>query len=197
MMVTKGEQTSAKIVDVARRLFEQQGYHGTSMRQIAQEAGIALSGIYNHFESKEEIFVKVMENFHPYHEIVPILQAATGDSVEEFVRQVAEGTVTVLDQRPDFMNLVLIELVEFKSKHMPILMELFLPQVLSIIQEFAAMKGNVRPIPLPIIVRVFLANFYAYFLIENFFGDNFPFEMREDAMKHTIDIFLHGILTEE
>lgn len=167
------------------------------MRQIAQEAGIALSGIYNHFESKENIFVKVMETFHPYHEIVPILQAASGDTVEEFVRQVAEGTVAVLDQRPDFMNLMLIELVEFKSKHMPTLMKLFMPQVLSIVQEFTAIKGNVRPVPLPIIVRVFLANFYAYFLIENFFGDKFPFEMREDALKYTIDIFLHGILTEE
>jgi AcrR family transcriptional regulator len=197
MMITKGEQTSSKIVDVARQLFEQQGYHGTSMRQIAQETGIALSGIYNHFESKEDIFVKVMEIYHPYHEIMPIVRAATGDTAEEFVKHVAEGMISVLDRRPDFLNLMLIEMVEFKSRHMPGLMELFLPQVLSIVQDFATMKVNVRPIPIPVIVRVFLANFYAYFLIENILGDNFPVEMREDALKHTIDIFLHGILTEE
>ena len=197
MMIAKGEQTSTRIVKVARLLFEQQGYHGTSMRQIAQEAGIALSGIYNHFESKEDIFVKVLDVFHPYHEIVPIVKAATGETVERFVKQVAEGMVSVLDRRPDFMNLMLIEIVEFKSKHMPDLIEHFIPPVLSIVQDFTAMKVNVRPIPIPIIVRVFLANFYAYFLIENFLGDNFPLEMREDALKYTIDIFLHGVLTEE
>lgn len=197
MMITKGEQTSTRIVEVARQLFEQQGYHGTSMRQIAQEAGIALSGIYNHFDSKEEIFVRVMEIFHPYHEIVPIVRAATGDTVEQFVRHVAEGMLAVLDRRPDFLNLMLIEIVEFKSIHMPRLMKLFLPQVLSIVQDFAAMKANVRPIPIPVIVRVYLANFYAYFLIENFLGDIFPSEMQDDALKYTIDIFLHGVITEE
>jgi AcrR family transcriptional regulator len=193
MMITKGEQTSTRIVEVARLLFEQQGYHGTSMRQIAEEAGIALSGIYNHFNSKEDIFVKVLEVFHPYHEIVPIVKAATGETVEEFVKIVAEGMVSVLERKPDFLNLMLIEVVEFKSSHMPGLMELFMPQVLGIVHDFAAMKVNVRSIPLPIIVRVFLANFYAYFLIENFMGDHFSTEMSEDALKYTIDIFLYGI----
>jgi AcrR family transcriptional regulator len=195
-MIAKGEKTSTRIVEVARLLFEQQGYHGTSMRQIAQEAGIALSGIYNHFDNKEDVFVKVMERFHPYHEIVPIVRAATGNSVEEFVKHVAEGIISVLDRRPDFLNLMLIEIVEFKSKHLPDLMSHFIPQVLSIVQDFAAMKENIRPIPIPIIVRVFLANFYAYFLIEKFLGEGFPFEMRADALDYTVDIFLHGIVTE-
>jgi AcrR family transcriptional regulator len=196
-MIAKGEKTSTRIVEAARLLFEQQGYHGTSMRQIAQEAGIALSGIYNHFENKEDIFVKVMERFHPYHEIVPIVRAATGATVEEFVKHVAEGMISVLDQRPDFLNLMLIEIVEFKSRHLPDLMSHFIPQVLSIVQEFAEMKDNIRPIPIPIIVRVFLANFYAYFLIEKFLGEGFPFEMRADALDYTVDIFLHGIVTED
>ncbi len=197
MMITKGEKTRTRIVEVARQLFEQQGYHGTSMRQIAQEAGIALSGIYNHFDNKEDIFVTVLEKYHPYHEIVPIVRAATGDSVEEFVKHVAESMISVLDRRPDFLNLMLIEIVEFKSQHLPDLISHFIPQVLSIVQDFAALKDNIRPIPILIIVRVFLANFYAYFLIERFLGEGFPLEMHDDALSNTIDIFLHGIVTED
>ena len=54
---TKGERTRAVLLDAAKRLFVSNGYHGTSMRQIADEAGLALGGIYNHFGNKEDIFV--------------------------------------------------------------------------------------------------------------------------------------------
>ena len=50
---SRGERTRAEIIQAAHDLFIQQGYHGTSMRQIAGQAGIALGGLYNHFESKE------------------------------------------------------------------------------------------------------------------------------------------------
>jgi AcrR family transcriptional regulator len=42
---TKGERTRRQVIQAAQRLFVERGYHGTSMRQIAQEAGLALGGI--------------------------------------------------------------------------------------------------------------------------------------------------------
>ncbi len=54
--VFRGEQTRGEIIRAAHKLFVQQGYHGTSMRQIAKQAGIALGGLYNHFDSKQEVF---------------------------------------------------------------------------------------------------------------------------------------------
>ena len=53
---TKGETTRLAIEDAAVELFMEHGYHATSMRQIAEHAGLALGGIYNHFASKEELF---------------------------------------------------------------------------------------------------------------------------------------------
>lgn len=44
------------ILDAARRVFEQQGLLGASMRAIAAEAGYAASALYNHYGSKEEIY---------------------------------------------------------------------------------------------------------------------------------------------
>ena len=49
---TKGETTRLAIEDAAVNLFMEHGYHATSMRQIAERAGLALGGIYNHFSSK-------------------------------------------------------------------------------------------------------------------------------------------------
>ena len=56
----RGEQTQKDILQSALELFLNHGYHGTSMRRIAQQAGIALGGIYNHFSSKEDLFVKIL-----------------------------------------------------------------------------------------------------------------------------------------
>ena len=68
----RGEQTRQAIIQAAHDLFLQQGYHGTSMRQIARNAEIALGGLYNHFASKEEVFEAVFLEYHPYHEVIPL-----------------------------------------------------------------------------------------------------------------------------
>ena len=74
--ISPGEGTKVTILEAANRLFSANGYHGTSMRQIAQEAGIAVAGIYNHFANKEDIFITVLKAHHPYNDIMPALQTA-------------------------------------------------------------------------------------------------------------------------
>jgi AcrR family transcriptional regulator len=190
---TKGQLTRSRLIEAAYQLFSNQGYHGTSMRQIAQHTGLALGGIYNHFDSKEDIFFAVLEAYHPYHEMLPVLQNAQGETIEAFVQDAAEGMVAALDRRPYFLNLMLIELVEFKSQHIPQMLNIFFPQVMGIVQRFAEKQENLRSIPLPIIVRTFIGLFFSYYLIESFMGVDFPTELKEDALDHAVDIFLHGI----
>lgn len=191
--MTKGQLTRSRLIEAAYQLFSNQGYHGTSMRQIAQHAGLALGGIYNHFDSKEDIFFAVLEAYHPYHEMLPVLQNAQGETVEAFVQDAAEGMVAALGKRPYFLNLMLIELVEFKSQHIPQMLNIFFPQVMGIVQRFAEKQENLRSIPLPIIVRTFIGLFFSYYLIESFMGVDFPPELKENALDHAVDIFLHGI----
>jgi len=51
--------TKQKILKVSTALFSELGYKGTSIRKIAKEVGIRESAIYNHYKSKEEIFLEV------------------------------------------------------------------------------------------------------------------------------------------
>src|SRR6266545_1560110 len=48
-------ETREQILDAARRLFEQQGYAGTTMAAIAAEAGVALKTVYLAFETKSGV----------------------------------------------------------------------------------------------------------------------------------------------
>lgn len=60
------EQTKAKILEAAVKLFSVKGYHGTSISDIAKEAGVSKGLAYNYFSSKENmleaIFSEMMES---------------------------------------------------------------------------------------------------------------------------------------
>ena len=110
-ITTKGELTRTAIIEAAHQLFIRQGYNATSMRKIAQEAGIALGGIYNHFASKEEIFEAVFIENHPYLEMIPAIESAEGTTIEEFVSNAAQQMMAAIHNRPDFLNLMFIEIL--------------------------------------------------------------------------------------
>ncbi len=51
-------ETRQHILDVAMRLFSQQGVSATSLAQIAQAAGVTRGAIYWHFKDKSDLLVK-------------------------------------------------------------------------------------------------------------------------------------------
>lgn len=53
--------TKEKITESALELFSQRGYDGVSIRDIARAVGIRESSIYNHFESKRDIFDSILD----------------------------------------------------------------------------------------------------------------------------------------
>ncbi len=49
------EKTKQNILNAGLKLFAQKGYHGTSIADIAKEAGISKGLAYNYFKSKDEL----------------------------------------------------------------------------------------------------------------------------------------------
>ena len=191
---TKGELTRSAIVSAAHDLFITQGYNGTSMRKIAQDAGIALGGIYNHFASKEEIFEAIFIENHPFLEMIPAIEAAQGDSVEEIVRDAATLMLNSIHNKPGFLNLMFIEIVEFKSIHTQVMFESAFSRGLQIVEKLSQAKGDLRTIPPQMLIRAFIGMFFSYYLAEVILGDTAPTEFTENAMEFQVDILLHGIL---
>ncbi|MDO9128323.1 MAG: TetR/AcrR family transcriptional regulator [Anaerolineales bacterium] len=193
--LTKGERTRRAVMDAAYRLFMEQGFHATSMRQIADRAGLALGGIYNYFRGKDEVFVAVLLDHHPYRQIIPLLRDAPGETVDEFVHSAARAMIAELGRQPDFLNLMFIEIVEFEGRHVPMLFDTIFPDIQPLMQRFLQASGNLRPIPLPILLRAFLGMFFSYYITEILIGHSLPREMQENALEHFAEIFLHGILS--
>ena len=191
----RGEHTRNEILQAAHALFNKQGYHGTSMRQIAKESGIALGGLYNHFASKEEVFQAIFLEFHPYRQVLPAIAAAQGESIEQFICDALDQMIAAMQERPDFMNLMFIEVVEFKSQHTRQLLSVIMPQATPIIlNTIESNRELLRTIPPLMLMRTFLGLFFAYYLTETVFAPQAPPEFREKAKDYFVDIFLHGIL---
>jgi len=61
-----GAATRERILDVALELFTDQGFDGTSMREIAERLHISKPAIYYHFASKEDILMALHMRLHEF-----------------------------------------------------------------------------------------------------------------------------------
>lgn len=193
----KGEATQSRILDAAYGLFMEQGYHGTSMRQIVERAGITMGGVYNHFESKEAIWVAVLFERHPYRAVLPVLQTADGDDAAAYVRSAAQRLVSELSQHKDLLHIMFIELVEFNGAHIPALYARILPEMAPLLEIVQARTPELRAIPLPVLARSFLGFFFSFYITEAMMPPQMRALMDDRALAHFIDIYLYGVLAAE
>jgi TetR/AcrR family transcriptional regulator, cholesterol catabolism regulator len=75
------------MLELAGELFAQKGYRATTVREIADAAGILSGSLYHHFDSKESIGDEILSSF--MNEVLTDYQAAVAS---------AEGPRAVLEQ---------------------------------------------------------------------------------------------------
>ncbi len=85
-------ETKERILDAAERLFADEGFSATSLRQITAEAGVNLAAVNYHFGSKESLLTAVFER-----RVVPINQERLR-RLDELETQAADGTPIELEQ---------------------------------------------------------------------------------------------------
>jgi AcrR family transcriptional regulator len=196
--LTKGELTRQAILDAAERLILSQGYHGTSMRQIASEAGIAVGGIYNHFAGKEAIFAALLGRHQPYSDIVTGLANLSEENATELVAGAARLVIDELKKDPVFIRLAFIDLQEFEGDTLFQFATQMIQAMLAFVGRLVASGQLRQDIPLPVLVRSFagLVGFYVLSEIIAFGGDSsrleLPFDGGIDWVGGIVDVYLNG-----
>jgi AcrR family transcriptional regulator len=186
-----------RIRQAALELFLEQGFHGTSMRQVARRAEVALAAIYNHTPSKEALFVDLLSELVPHRGLVGAMSRATGDSVEALIHDATRRmAVALTDQQPN-MRLMFIELLEFQGRHASFLAEEFLPEAARFVARLQGATGRLRPYPSMIIARAFFGLIMSYAVSEAFFREIKVVEFQLDDLTAFGNILLHGILEPE
>jgi AcrR family transcriptional regulator len=195
---TKGETTRAAIEDAAIELFLEHGYHATSMRQIAERAGLALGGIYNHFASKDKIFEGIIVDKHPYRTILPAVLEAEGETAEEFLKNAVSITMRELGSDPVFIKLMFIELVEFNGKHGSLLLKEIVPKALPVFEKLVKTRKSIRVTNPAMLMRSFFGMIISFYVTEMIISNSVLSNLLpKNSMDSYVDIFLHGILKPE
>jgi AcrR family transcriptional regulator len=124
----------AAILRAAEKVFAQEGYHGTTMRQIALEAGVKLSLVVYHFTSKLGLYVALFEdrqyvNQARLDQLAAIPDLHADGALEQIVRAFADPVLALHDDPDDiwFARLVLREAADPSSQQRPVMGELFDP----------------------------------------------------------------------
>lgn len=96
-MTAKGISTEENILNVAREVFMRNGYSGTTMQQIADEAGINKSLLHYYYRSKEklfgQIFAEVFSQFIPELGKIFMTDMSLEEKIRAFVDSYIEGFI--------------------------------------------------------------------------------------------------------
>ena len=106
----QAEATRQQLVDVARQLFTERGYAGTSIEDIIERAGVARGALYHHFPGKGALFAAVYQVVQAEVASAVVAAALTADDPAQAVYT---GLSAFLDAclEPEFRQIVVLDSV--------------------------------------------------------------------------------------
>jgi AcrR family transcriptional regulator len=95
-----GKERRQQLLDVGRKLFAERGFEGTSIEEIAAQAGVSKPVVYEHFGGKEGLYAVVVDR-----EVERLLETATtlldGSHSRDKFELAAIGLLRYIDENAD------------------------------------------------------------------------------------------------
>lgn len=107
--VRRGPLTRTQILDASLRLFSEKGFARTSVRDIAQAAGITDAAIYYHFASKRELFEALIEERGFTTALENLERAEIVVGPREAIPRLATLALEFIYQNRDLMKVMMVE----------------------------------------------------------------------------------------
>lgn len=90
----KPSKRKLRIIEAAYRVINQVGISGTTMRGIAEEAGLSTGALYHHYRNKEEILYAVMDHSLSVSTRIAEVAKQGGHSREEIIKEISSNICT-------------------------------------------------------------------------------------------------------
>ena len=117
------QDTEKRIIEAACKVFYEKGYNGTTMRDIAQTAGVNLALLHYYFRTKDKIFEIVFSDAFTSL-FKKISQALTSDAdIFEKIKLMITGYVQTAQKHPQLPGFVMHEMAVNSQLMLPIIMK--------------------------------------------------------------------------
>lgn len=196
----KSERSRRQVLDAALYLFAHQGFRATSVREIAERAGVSIGNLYHHFADKEGIFKALLAELWEITESprFPFRRAlATGQFPDNLERLALAARDSIVEFR-DHVALVYVDVIEFEGTHI----RKFYGDLANRYSDFLLQEGaeeairkRLRPGVAPVSALMLATRiFFNYFTIEILFNVPEPFGKDSQAVVREIaDMLRNGI----
>ncbi|SEB50495.1 TetR/AcrR family transcriptional regulator [Terriglobus roseus] len=112
----KNAERRTSLIEAARTLFAERGFHGTTTKQVAAAAGVTESLIFRHFENKESLYHAVIDDYversrrPDWHDEIRACMAANSDA--DLIRALVAYVIGAYRGHPVMQRLVLFAILE-------------------------------------------------------------------------------------
>jgi TetR/AcrR family transcriptional regulator len=121
-----GTESRREILRIAEEIFARKGYSGTSTREIAEGAGVTKGLLFYHFQTKEHLYLTVIEStVQALHQIAA--PPANGLDRVAHIRNFIDGWTDLLVEHPHILKLMIRELMDEGKFHKKIIDEYLKP----------------------------------------------------------------------
>ena len=189
------------MLDAALALFSRQGYRATSMREIADRAGVSTGNVYHHFKDKESIFLCLLDTYWQAIDDpdFPVNRALTTGSFPENLEDIGRAARESVARYRPYVTLIYVDVVEFEGSHI----KKFYSEMAGRFERFVAahkdeirLEGKLRPGIQPASAVMFaFRTFLQHFAVELVFGvpDHYG-KSTDEVVTEIAEILRNGML---
>jgi len=113
------EENQQRIEAAALSLFTRQGFHGTNIREIAEQAGISTGAIYTYYPSKEAIFSSLVRSYRSRTDVwrKRVCALLKDPLSARDLKALAAEIHQLIRDDPQYLLLIYMDVVEFQNQH--------------------------------------------------------------------------------
>jgi AcrR family transcriptional regulator len=200
----RSERSRGQILEAALELFSHRGYGATSVRDVAEAAGLSKGNVYHHFPDKESIFRALLDQFFERmaRPDLPFNRAIAAGTFPDNLEEMGRSARGAVEQYRPYVALMYADMVEFEGAHtrkfyeeMTQRSELALAAAGAGEEVRQRLAGGLSPV-----AAVMLAAriFFDYFSVEILLGVRDPDgRSGDEAVREIARILRHGMLRDE
>jgi AcrR family transcriptional regulator len=115
----KSEASVNAVLEAGLALFSTQGYRATTLRQIAEKAGLSVGNIYHHFPNKDAIYRRLIERYWErlLDPDLPLNRLFAAAAFPEDLEQMAAAIEEVVTDNAAHILLIYVDVIEFQGEH--------------------------------------------------------------------------------